>query len=256
MRLVGKTAVITGAASGIGRAIALLYASQGAQVVIADVRSDPREGGKTTEQTIRDAGYEVLSVNCDVSQWNDVQLLVDTAVEKFGRLDIMVNNAAVSPDGNLVETTDDMWDMVMGINLKGVFYCCKKAVMQMLLQEPVNEVRGRIVNISSQHGMISAPGSFAYGVSKSGVVYMTRQIASDYAQHQIICNAVAPGKIITGKSGSAVSPEMIEYSRQRTPMTRLGRPEDVAKAALFLGSDEASYITGVNLLVDGGWMAS
>lgn len=256
MRLLGKTAVITGAASGIGRAIALLYASQGAQVVIADVRNNPREGGKTTEQTIRDAGYEVLSLSCDVSKWEDVHRLVDAAVEEYGRLDILINNAAVSPNGNLVETTDEMWDMVMGINLKGVFYCCKKAVKQMLLQAPVNEVRGRIINISSQHGMISAPGSFAYGVSKSGVVYMTRQIASDYARHQIICNAVAPGKIITGKSGHAASVEMIEYSKLRTPMPRLGRPEDVAGAALFLGSDEASYITGVNLLVDGGWMAS
>jgi NAD(P)-dependent dehydrogenase (short-subunit alcohol dehydrogenase family) len=148
----------------------------------------------------------------------------------------------------------------MGVNLKGVYLCCRRAVREMLLQEPRgapdNPCRGRIVNISSQHGMISAPDDFAYGVSKAGVVYLTRQIAADYARDGIICNAVAPGKILTGKTGAAVAPETLEYSRTRTPMPRLGRPEDVANAALFLASDESTYITGANLMVDGGWTAA
>ena len=117
-------------------------------------------------------------------------------------------------------------------------------------------MRGRIVNISSQHGMIRAPNDFAYGVGKATVVYMTRQIAGDYAEHGIVCNAVAPGKILTGKTGQAIAPEMLKYSKSRTPWPRLGRPADVANAVLFLASDEASYIIGENLMVDGGWMAN
>ena len=147
----------------------------------------------------------------------------------------------------------------MAVNLKGVFFGCKRAVQQMLAQEaqgsPGNEVKGRIVNISSQHGMISSPDDLAYGVSKAGVVYITRQIACDYAKEGIVCNAVAPGKILTGKGGKAVEPETLDYATRRTPLPRLGRPEDVAAAAAYLASDEATYMTGVNLMVDGGWMA-
>ena len=116
-------------------------------------------------------------------------------------------------------------------------------------------MRGRIVNISSQHGMVASPEDIAYGTSKAGVVYMTRQIAVDYAQDGIVCNAVAPGKILTGKTGRAVEPRWLDYSHARTPWPRLGRSEDVAGAALFLASEDASYVTGHNLLVDGGWMA-
>ncbi len=125
----------------------------------------------------------------------------------------------------------------------------------MLTQEIVNEARGRIVNVSSQHGMVCAPGDIAYGVSKAGIVYLTRQIAVDYAAQHIVCNAVAPGKILTGKSGPAIEAKAMAYSEQRTPMPRLGRPDDVASAALYLASDECSFTTGVNLMVDGGWMA-
>ena len=168
----------------------------------------------------------------------------------------MVNNAAIGLGKPLLETTEEEWDSVLDVNLKGVFFGCKAAVAQMLSQEPVAEARGRIVNISSQHGMIAAPEDIAYGVGKSGVVYMTRQIAADYGKDGIVCNAVAPGKILTGKTGRAIEPKWIEYSEARTPMPRLGRPEDVANAALFLASDEATYITGANLMVDGGWMAA
>ncbi len=148
----------------------------------------------------------------------------------------------------------------MAVNLRGVFFGCKYAMQAMLGQDIVGEARGRIVNISSQHGMISCPGDIAYGVSKAGVVYITRQIAVDYAGQGIVCNAVAPGKILTGPT-DASSPSALSYSKSRTPMSqgphrRLGRPNDVANAALFLASDECTYMNGENLMVDGGWMAS
>jgi glucose 1-dehydrogenase len=253
--LAGKTAIGTGASSGIGRAIALRYAEEGAEVVLADVREDPIEGGETTLALLGRAGRSAFFVKTDVSRWDDVDALVGRTIDRFGRLDIMVNNAAIYTSTKLHETSPEQWDAVIGVNLTGVFFGCKRAVQQMLTQAPRNEARGRIVNISSQHGMIACPGDFPYGVSKAGVAYMTRQIAVDYAKEQIVCNAVAPGKIITGKPGAAMDPAALDYSRSRTPWPRLGRPPDVAAAAAFLASDMASYMTGVNLLVDGGWMA-
>ncbi|MFQ5785709.1 MAG: SDR family NAD(P)-dependent oxidoreductase [Alphaproteobacteria bacterium] len=256
MRLEDRVAIVTGGASGIGRAIARRFAAEGAVVVVADVGETPREGGAPTHQLIAEAGGAAHFIATDVSRWPEVDALVGETVARFGRLDVMVNNAAISAGAPLLDTSETQWDGVMAVNLKGVFFGCKRAVLQMLEQEPRGEARGRIVNISSQHGMIAAPEDIAYGVSKAGVVYITRQIAADYAAEGIVCNAVAPGKILTGKSGRAVEPRWIAYSEHRTPMPRLGRPDDVAGAALFLASDDASYITGVNLLVDGGWMAS
>ncbi len=257
VRLAGQVAIVTGAASGIGRAIALRFAAEGAHVVVADVREQPREGGKRTIDLIRAAGGAGDALRCDVSDWINVEGLVSDTAFVHGRLDVMVNNAAIGVDKPLLETEEADWNRVMDVNLKGVFLGCKAAVAAMIEQAPgEDDVRGRIVNISSQHGMIAAPGDIAYGVSKAGVVYITRQIAADYAARGIVCNAVAPGKILSGKGGRAVALEMIAYSQSRTPMARLGRPEDVANAALFLASAEASYITGANLMVDGGWMAS
>ncbi len=256
MRLKDKNVIVTGASSGIGRAIAVKFAAEGAHVVAADVRTDPREGGTSTVDAIREAGGSVEFAHLDVSKWDQFDAVVSDLVAAKGRLDVIVNNAAISPNTDLLETSEEVWDQAMAINLKGVFFGCKRAVQQMLEQEPVAEARGRIVNISSQHGMISSPGNFAYGVSKAGVVYMTRQVASDYAKRGIVCNAVAPGKILTGKPGAAASEEALAYSHARTPMPRLGVPNDIANAALFLASDEATYITGENLMVDGGWMAS
>ena len=170
---------------------------------------------------------------------------------------IVVNADKVKFTGKkLTDTSLEEWNRVMEVNVTGVFLICRAAVRQMLTQEMRHEARGRIVNISSQLGMISSPEDFSYGVSKSAVVYITRQIAADYGRDSIICNAVAPGKILTGKGGRAVEPRWIDYSHARTPLPRLGRSEDVANAALFLASDEATFITGENLMVDGGWMAN
>ncbi|MBZ9814666.1 SDR family NAD(P)-dependent oxidoreductase [Mesorhizobium sp. CA7] len=253
--LAGKTVIVTGASSGIGRAIALKFAAEGANVVVADMVEQPIEDGESTTDMIRSAGGAAIYVKTDISDWSAVDALVGATVARFGRLDVMVNNAAIYTSTNLIETTPEQWNRVIGVNLTGFFYCNKRAVTQMLTQAPLNEVRGRIINISSQHGMVACPGDFPYSVSKGGIVQMTRQIAVDHADDLIVCNAIAPGKIITGKPGVANDPGALEYSRRRTPWPRLGHPNDVAGAALFLASDMASFVTGINLMVDGGWMA-
>ncbi|PBC12003.1 short-chain dehydrogenase [Mesorhizobium sp. WSM3859] len=253
--LANKTAIVTGASSGIGRAIALKFAAEGANIVVADTLEQPIEGGQSTVELIRSSGGNAVYMKTDISDWSAVDALVGATVDRLGRLDVMVNNAAIYTSTNLIETTPEQWSRVIGVNLTGFFYCNKRAVTQMLTQAPVNEVRGRIINISSQHGMVACPGDFPYSVSKGGIVQMTRQIAVDHADDLIVCNAIAPGKIITGKPGVANDPDALDYSRRRTPWPRLGHPNDVAGAALFLASDMASYVTGINLMVDGGWMA-
>ena len=255
MRLAEKTAIVTGASSGIGRAIALLFAQEGATVVAVDVTSDVVEGGTPVIDELAKVSDRAVFLQGDISNANDVQRIVDDVAGRFGRVDILVNNAVVRGGASLVDTDEAEWDRVTDVNLKGAYLCLRAAVRQMLTQEIINEARGRIVNITSQHGMIAAPDDFAYGVSKAGMVYMTKQVASDYGKDHIICNAVAPGKILTGKGGKAIDPKMLNYSRERTPMPRLGTPIDVAHAVLFLASDEATYITGHNMMVDGGWMA-
>ncbi len=258
-RLPDRVCIVTGAASGIGRAIARRFAAEGAQVVILDPRSEPIEGGESTVDLITETGGQAESLDVDVSDRDALDAAVSETVERFGALHVMVNNAAIYTGTDLLATTSDDWDRVMAVNLRGVFNGCKRAVMQMLAQEPIGEARGRIINISSQHGMIACPGDIAYGVSKAGTVYITRQVAHDYAARGIVCNAVAPGKILTGRT-DAIDEASLAYARSRTPMSReplgrLGMPDDVAGAALFLASDECRYINGENLMVDGGWMA-
>jgi glucose 1-dehydrogenase len=255
-RLKGRVAAVTGSASGIGRAIAIRLADEGASVVVSDVRADPREGGERTEEVISASGGSCIRVEADVTRSEDVDRLVLVAVQHFGRLDVMVNNAAIAGPASkpLLETTEEDWDAIMAVNLRGVFLCCKRAIAQMIGQEPVSDVRGRVINISSQHGMVGSPGHVAYSTSKGGVVNLTRQLAVDYGRRGILVNAVAPGKIMTGSPEQANS-ELTAYAELRTPFSRLGRPGDVAAAAAFLASDDALYISGTNLLVDGGWMA-
>ncbi len=255
-RLSGRVALVTGASSGLGRAIAIRLAAEGAAVVASDVRVEPREGGAGTEDVIARAGGTCVRIQADVSRSGDVDALVSGAVERFGRLDVIVNNAGISgaASKSLLETTEADWDAIMAVNLRGVFLCCRRAIAEMIEQAPIGEVRGRVINISSQHGMIGPPGHVAYAASKGGVVNLTRQLAVDYGRHGILVNAVAPGKIMTGAPGHA-EPEVMDYSYARTPFSRLGRPDDVAGAAAFLASDDSLYVSGTNLLVDGGWMA-
>jgi glucose 1-dehydrogenase len=237
--------------------MSLAFAAEGADVVVGDVREDPREGGRPTVELIADAGGSAVFVHGDAGDWEDIDLLVRTAVERRGRLDVMVNNAIVAGPHSkgLLETEVEDWDAIMDVGLRGVFLCCKRAVQQMLTQEPVAEARGRIINISSQHGMVGSPGHLAYCTAKGGVVNLTRQVAVDFGPHGVIVNAIAPGKILTRPVDEPDSPEVLAYSHARTPFARLGRPDDVAAMAVFVASDECTYVSGTNLLVDGGWMA-
>ncbi len=252
-RLEGRTAVVTGGASGLGRAIALRFADEGAYIVVGDIRDDPSEGGTPVAEEL---GARGCFLRADAASAADLERLVGAAVEHRGRLDVMVCNAGIAGhhSKSLLETTEEDWDAIMAVNLRGVFLGTKRAVAQMLQQEPVNEVRGRVVIISSQHGMVGPPGHVAYAASKGGLVNLVHQVAVDYGRDGVIVNAVAPGKILTGNP-EGMRPALLEYSRARTPFHRLGRPDDVVGAALWLASDEATYVSGINLLVDGGWMA-
>ncbi len=254
--LAQKTAVITGASSGIGRAIAMSFAAEGASVVVADLTPDPIEGGERTVDLIRHSGGSASFESVDVSRWEALDELITRTVARLGRLDIMVNNAATYSGTPLLQTTAQQWDEVMAVNMTGMFYGCKRAIQQMVTQEPREECRGRLINLGSQHGVIAARGDSPYGVSKAGAIYLTKQIAVDYAKDLIICNSISPGKIVTGKPGLAMDPTNLALARQRTPWPRLGRPQDVANAAVFLASDRATFITGANLVVDGGWLAA
>jgi glucose 1-dehydrogenase len=253
----GRSAVVTGASSGIGRAIAVRLAGDGYDVVLADIRRDPITGGEPTEEVIRREGGRAVHLDADVSSEEDCRRMVELAVERCGSLDVVVNNAVLAGRHSkaLLETEPEDWDAMMAVNLRGPYLLGRAAVRQMLEQPLVGDARGRIVNITSQHGMVGPPGHFTYGVGKGGLVQMTRQIAVDYGPQGIICNAVAPGKIVTGTPGDLSSTEEgLAYVRSRTPFARLGRAEDIAAAVAFLAS-EATYVSGANLMVDGGWMA-
>jgi NAD(P)-dependent dehydrogenase (short-subunit alcohol dehydrogenase family) len=255
-RMAGQVCIVTGAASGIGRAIARLLAAHGATVVVADLRTEAIEGGMPTVDAIEAAGGRAASIATDVASQAQVETLVDETVARFGRLDVLVNNACIRHARPLLQLEEADWQRVLDVNLSGVYRCCRAAVRQMLRQDPVDGVRGRIVNLASQHGLIAAPEDLAYGVSKAGIAYLTRQVATDYAAQQIVCNAVAPGKIQTGQGGRALDAAVMDRAIRRTPWPRLGEPDDVARAVLFLASSEASFITGAQLMVDGGWMAA
>jgi len=258
----GLVVAVTGGASGIGRGIVLAAAARGCRVVCLDTRQSPLEGGvpAAEEHAAAGSGGEVLFVRGDVTERADVAGAVAMAVRRWGRLDVFINNAALdltdpphSLPQQLTSTTLEQWERVHRVNTLGYFLGAQVAVEQFLRQEPRAQtgLRGKLINITSQHGMVACPGNLAYGTSKAAAVYMTKQIAVDYAEQLIACNGVAPGKIVK-EAARPVS----QYSYDRTPCKRLGTPADVASAVCWLASDEAgSYQTGHNLMVDGGWMA-
>jgi glucose 1-dehydrogenase len=253
-----RSAIVTGSSSGIGRSIAQRLAGDGFSVVLADVRRDPLTGGEPTDELIARRGGDCEFVLADVSLRSDCARLVDRAVAWTGSLDVLVNNAVLAGIHSrpLLDTSDEDFDAIFAVNIRGPFMLCREAIRQMLTQPALGDARGRIINITSQHGMVGAPGHCAYAVSKGALVQLTRQIAIEHGRDGIICNAVAPGKIVTGTPGDlSKDADSAAYVRSRTPFGRLGEPRDVAAAVAFLASDNASYISGVNLMVDGGWMA-
>ena len=258
LRLTGKTIVVTGGSSGLGRAMSLAFAAEGAHVVVGDIRDGAARGWRADgrrdrcrRRAARSTCTRTFPPGTTSTGWSRPPR------PARGRLDVMVPNAVLAGrhSKGLLETEPEDWEAIMAVGLRGVFLCCKRAVQQMLGQEPIAEARGRIINISSQHGMVGPPGHVAYAAAKGGVVNLTRQVAVDFGPRGIIVNAIAPGKILTTPIDEPDSPETLAYSHARTPFPRLGRPEDVAAAAVFLASDECSYVSGTNLLVDGGWMA-
>lgn len=253
-----RSAIVTGSSSGIGRSIAERLAADGFSVVLADVRRDPLTGGEPTDELIARRGGDCEFVLADVSLHSDCVRLVDRAVAWTGSLDVLVNNAVLAGIHSrpLLDTSDEDFDAIFAVNIRGPFMLCREAIRQMLTQPALGDARGRIINITSQHGMVGAPGHCAYAVSKGALVQLTRQIAIEHGRDGVICNAVAPGKIVTGTPGDlSKDADSAAYVRSRTPFGRLGEPRDVAAAVAFLASDNASYISGVNLMVDGGWMA-
>lgn len=245
MSLEGKVAIVTGAAQGIGRAIAETLARHGADIVVADL--DPGRSQDTVEAVSR-LGRRALNVKVNVADWDDVKSMTDEVLKDWGKIDILVNNAGVTRDGLLVRMKEEDWNLVLQVNLNGTFHCTK-AVLQ-----PMSKQRsGRIVNIASIVGAIGNAGQANYAASKAGVIGLTKTVAREYASRMITVNAVAPGFIDTAMT-HGLPPEVKETLQKQIPLGRLGLPLDVAEAVRFLVSDEAGYITGQVLHVNGGML--
>jgi NAD(P)-dependent dehydrogenase (short-subunit alcohol dehydrogenase family) len=255
-RLDNKVALVTGAGSGIGREIARLYAKQGAKVVVADVNMD---AANAVTDEITSAGGIAHAQRMNVADEEEVKAAISATVERYGRLDILVNNAGISSVGNLLETSADEFDRVMSVNLRGVFLCSRYAVAQMLGQEPAG---GVLVNIASVAGLINVDRRAAYGTSKGGVIALTRSIAIDFVSQGIRANAICPGTVHTPfvegyleRNYADNKDEVRQQLHARQPLGRMGRPDEIAGAALYLASDEAAFVTGSSFVIDGGWMA-
>ena len=249
-RLQGKVAIVTGSNRGIGRGIAIALAKEGCKVVV-----NSHVHGKDADEVvgeIKKFGSDAIFVKADVSKEKDMKNLVNNAVKKFGKLDIMVNNAGILVSGSVKELTEKDWDRQMAVNLKSVFFGTKYAVARMTKQGK----GGRIINISSIAGLVGFPGISAYCASKGGVTEFTREAALDHAKDGITVNAINPGVIITDMTKGMLADKATSKSlMENTPIGRFGQPEDIGNAAVFLALDESSFITGHNLVVDGGWTA-
>jgi len=243
VRLKEKVSVVTGAAKGIGREIALRFAQEGADVAAWDVETDEMESLKTE---IEGKGRRFLGLQVDVSDFDTVKTAVENVLDGFSRIDILINNAGITRDNLIIRMSEVDWDSVIDVNLKGVFNCTKAISRVMLKQKS-----GRIINISSVIGIFGNAGQSNYAASKGGIISFTKSIAKELAFRGITVNAIAPGFIDTGMTG-LLGDEVREKYLQSVPLRRMGTGKDVAEAALFLASDQASYITGETIRVDGG----
>ena len=244
MKLEGKKALVTGASRGIGRAIALALAAEGADVVVNYAGSEA--AAKAVAAEIEAMGRKALVLQADISSNESATAMVDAAVKEFGRIDILVNNAGITRDGLLMRMKEEDWDAVLTTNLKGVFNYTKAAVKYMMKQKA-----GRIVSISSVVGLMGNAGQANYAAAKAGVLGFTKAVAKEVAARGITVNAIAPGFIQTDMT-AVLSEKVVEGMLNTIPLHKLGDPEDIAKAVVFLVSDDAKYITGQTLHVDGG----
>ncbi len=249
MRLRDKVTLITGAGSGMGRLAALTFAREGAHIIAADVSA--KAGEETVAQVTRDGG-QALFVEGDVSKEDQVQAVVWRGVERFGRLDVLYNNAGIFPerDGSVVDVDEAVWDLVMAVNLKGIYLCCKHAIPELL-----KAGGGSIINVASFVAFVGCTvPQDAYTASKGGVIALTKSLAVQFGPRHVRTNAIAPGPIETPllTSWLLANPEAKKRRLDRIPMGRFGRPEDVVQMALYLASDESTWVNGSVLVVDGG----
>lgn len=243
MRLKDKVAIITGGANGIGAKTAEIFAQEGARVVVADFA---RESGEKVVAKLKENGAQALFVKVDVADFSSVQQLIDKTLDEFKQIDILVNNAGITADGFLVKMDDNAWDRVIDVNLKGVFNCGKAAAKVMM-----DQGKGVILNATSVVGLYGNIGQSNYAASKFGVIGLTKTWAKELAPRGVRVNAVAPGYTMTAMMDT-VPEKLLDAFKEKTPLKRMGEPEDVAYAYLYLASDEASYVNGEILSVDGG----
>lgn len=244
MRLENKIAIVTGAASGLGKAIAEKFISEGAKVVLSDMKGD--------DSLISSFGDKALFIKCDVSKSAEVENLIKQTVEHFGSLDIMVNNAGISGSGGIIEVTDESWNQTIAINLSGVMFGMRAAAQAMKQKG----IKGSIINMSSILGKVGFNGAIAYCAAKGGVVQLTQAGALDLAVDKIRVNAIAPGFIETNMTKDVLAIKQFnDMIVSSTPLGHVGQVSDIANAAVYLASDEANYVTGSVIYVDGGWTA-
>ena len=244
LSLEGRTAIVTGAARGIGKAIAETLAARGAKVAVVDLRMDLAE--ETANEIAANYSVETVALKADVSDQTSVKAMVKDAIAKFGQIDILVNNAGITRDGLIMRMKESDWDLVLDINLKGAFNCSQALARPMMKQR-----YGRIINISSVSGVTGQAGQTNYSSSKAGLIGLTKALAKEVGSRGITVNAVAPGFIETVLTED-LPEEIKEISMKLTTMGRFGTPQDIANAVVFLAAEESSFITGVTLQVDGG----
>lgn len=253
MKLEDRTAVITGGASGIGRGTAIEMAKEGADIVIGDVREAPlrADEGTTTVEKVRELGQEAVYCECDVSDEAEVKALIETANEEFGGIDILVNNAAINLRGSVEDLSIEDWNTMIGVLLTGPFMGSKFAVPYLRESD-----QPRIINISSQVAFVAWPGNAAYDTLKGGLSHFTKQMAVDLSEYGITVNAICPGPIRTKNAKEEHRDYEISHRYdENTLVSFTGEPKDIGRAAVFLASEDGRFITGHNLLVDGGWLA-